>query len=293
MDKADIKVIRHGTHRPGNDADGYIYSFNTSDGYSFNSHMHKCYEIIHIIRGELFYTVEGSEYFLSDGDIIMTNPNELHSFSFPSGGLYQREFLHIYPNFAKIYPDMERMLSSRKNGEYNHIPAKKAEKYRLDKIFENIRSACENAAYETDTVVLAYSLLLTASIHRMLSEDAPEYSHTETKRSRSIYDYIDLHYTEDITSADLASQMYMSVSGAERLFKRETGMTIKAYLTLRRVTAAKNLIMEGLKATGIYERCGFNDYSTFYRAFVKYAGMTPEQFQKSHASGSCANANDN
>lgn len=279
----EAKVIRHGTHIPGNDSDGYIYSFNTSEGYSFNSHLHKCYEIIHVISGKLFYTVEGREYFVSDGDIVMTNPSELHSFSFPSACEYQREFIHLYPTFTEIYPDAAKMLASRKNGEYNHLPAEKVKKYGLDKLFENMRAACENVTRETDMTVFANVLLLIASINRMLAEDAPEFSRITAKRSHSIYDYINSHYMEDINLQSAADEMFMSVSGAERLFKRETGMTIKSYLNLRRITAAKNLIMEGQKASGIYLKCGFKDYSTFYRAFIRFAGMTPEQFKKSHA----------
>ena len=56
-------------------------------------------------------------------------------------------------------------------------------------------------------------------------------------------------------------------------------MTIKAYLNLRRVTHAKNLMMQGEKATTIFDKCGFFDYSTFYRAFVKYVGMSPDEFK--------------
>ena len=88
----EIKVLRHGTHIPGNDHDGYMYSFNTSKGYNFDSHLHKCYEIIHVIHGSFIYTVEGREYRISDGDIVITSPDELHSFSFPEECAYQREF---------------------------------------------------------------------------------------------------------------------------------------------------------------------------------------------------------
>lgn len=275
------KVIRHGTHRIGNDWDGYMYSLNHSKGYSFNSHLHKCYELIHVLEGRFLYTVEGHEYTISDGDIIITSPVELHSFSFPAVCDYQREFLHIYPGFLERCPEAASMLASRKKGEFNHIPSVKVAQYGLDKIFESIRKSCEKVSEETDLIVYANTLIFIAEVHRMLSEDAPQYPEEEKKRSHSIYDYIDHHYMEDINSKSVAAEMFMSVSGAERLFKRETGMTIKAYLTLRRVTAAKNLMIEGHKAMNAYARCGFRDYSTFYRAFVKYTGMTPDKFKGS------------
>ena len=279
MNDNTTRKIRHGTHHIGNDHDGYMYSLNTTMGSTFNSHIHKCHEIMHIIHGSLIYTVEGREYHISDGDIVITAPNELHSFSFPSPCEYKREFLHIYPGFIENVPEAIKMLESRRSGTFNHIPADKAKKYGLDKVFDAIRQHCMNVIPETDLIVFANTLMFIAQFHRMLAEDAPEYAQFTNKRSNLIYDYIDRHYMEDINTGSVANMMFMSSSNAERIFKRETGMSIKAYITFRRVSAAKDLMMEGQKAMSIYTRCGFHDYSTFYRSFIKYVGMKPDEFK--------------
>lgn len=279
----EIKVLRHGTHIPGNDHDGYMYSFNTSKGYNFDSHLHKCYEIIHVIHGNFIYTVEGHEYRISDGDIVITSPDELHSFSFPEECAYQREFLHVYPGFIEKMSEIADMLNSRSPGEFNHIPKDKAEKYGFDKIFDDIRSSCETPTAETDTIIFANVILFAAKMRLMLAGDAPKYPERGAgSKAKTIYGYIDLHYPEDINSASIAAVMAISETTARKIFKKETGMTIKSYLTLRRVTAAKNLIMEGCKAMNIFTQCGFGDYSTFYRSFVKYVGMTPDEFKHRH-----------
>ncbi len=41
---------------------------------------------------------------------------------------------------------------------------------------------------------------------------------------------------------------------------------------------AKQLLVYGEKPTDIYAVCGFNHYSNFYRAFVKYYHVSPKQF---------------
>lgn len=274
------EYIRHGTHIPCNDHDGYMYSFNTSRNRDFNSHLHECYEIIHVIRGKLIYTVEENEYHISDGDIVMTSPIEFHSFSFPKECEYQREFLHIYPGFIENIPEISAMLKSRKAGTFNHIPVDKVKKYGLDKIFDNIRETCSNPSPQTDMIVLANAILFAAKTDRMLAEDAPEYSEiVSSSKINMIYNYIDLHYMEDITTDSIANEILMSPTSTRRLFKKETGMSIKSYLSLRRVTAAKNRIMVGQKAANVYTQCGFNDYSTFYRTFIKYVGMKPNEFK--------------
>lgn len=275
--------IRHGNHSITNDNDGYIYSYNSSREYSFGPHVHKCYEIIHIIHGELIYTVADNSYLLSDGDIILTAPVELHSFKFLNECEYEREFLHIYPGLFEKFPEVLDMLNSRKPGTFNRIDSDRADKYGLDEIFNKIRNYCINPLPETNLMVLTYSVQLITIINRILIDDAPEYSNIPAEsKADFLIDYIDRHYAEEITAASIASKIFVSQQYANKILKEKIGMTMKAYLNLRRITAAKNLIMEGQKATNIYIRCGFKDYSTFYRVFVKYTGMTPEEFKTMH-----------
>lgn len=280
----ESKIIKYGNHKITNDNDGYMYSFNTSQSYTFNSHLHKCYEFVHIIHGQLLYTVEGTDYMLSDGDVIMTNPVELHSFSFPKECGYQREFLHIYPGFLNQFPEIISQLNSRKSGYFNCIPAKLADKYGIDVIFRGIEKYCKNPVVETDFMVLTYTLQLAAIIKQILREETEdcEKKSFSDKKTNSISLYIDRHYRENITVDTIANATFMSSGYASRIFKKETGITIKAYLNFRRITHAKNLIMQGEKATTIFADCGFSDYSTFYRSFVKYVGMTPDEFKHTH-----------
>ncbi|MBR0469823.1 MAG: AraC family ligand binding domain-containing protein, partial [Clostridia bacterium] len=170
----EMKRIVHGNHTPDNDKDGYIYNFNTSESHDFNSHLHSCYEFLHIIHGHLLYTVEGSEYILDDGDFIMTNPGELHSFNFPDEGDYQREFLHIYPGFLEKYPELLEALNSRKAGYFNRFPKSVVEKYEIDRIFNGIEKWCAEPQEETDFMVLTYTLQLIAAIHRCMRIEAPK-----------------------------------------------------------------------------------------------------------------------
>ncbi len=275
------KIIRHGNHSIANDNDGYMYSYNTSKGYNFDTHIHKCYEIIHVIKGELLYTVEENSYMLSDGDIILTTPAERHSFRFLKECEYEREFLHIYPEFLTKFPDVTDMLNSKKSGADNRIDAERVKKYELDVILKKIEYYCSNLLPETDLMVLTYTVQLITIINRILIDDTPEYSNIPIEsKADFLLDYIDRHYAEEITAASVASKVFSSQQYVNKILKEKTGMTIKTYLNLRRVTAAKNLIMEGQKATNIYARCGFKDYSTFYRAFVKNTGMTPDEFKR-------------
>jgi AraC-like DNA-binding protein len=69
-----------------------------------------------------------------------------------------------------------------------------------------------------------------------------------------------------------------------RFFKRDTGRTLTAYITERRVAAAAQLLIEtNLSLLEISYRVGFGNYSNFNRQFKKIRGLTPkfvrQQFQ--------------
>lgn len=279
------KIIKHGNHVLNNDYDGYMYSFNTTNGHDFSSHFHKCYEFIHIIHGHLVYNVEGTDYILSDGDFIMTNPDELHSFSFPHDSEYKREFLHIYPGFIKNYPHLAKTLNERKSGYFNRFGKEVVKKYEIDKIFRAMERTCANITEDTDFLMFTLSLQLITKVNRVLLDEQPEYQEViKDKKANSVRDYIDNHYQEEISLEALAKKLYISQSYLSRTFKSEMGMTIKAYTNMRRVTRAKNLIMQGHRnITNLFWECGFKDYSTFYRAFIKYVGMSPEEFRISRS----------
>lgn len=279
------KTVKHGNHILNNDHDGYMYNFNTSDGHDFNSHFHKCYEFIHVIHGQMLYTVEGTDYILEDGDFIMTKPDELHSFSFPHQCEYQREFLHIYPGFIENYPQIVEALNSRRPGYFNRFNKDIVKKYNINKIFRAIEQCCAAPNEDTDFLVLTLTLQLLTMINRVLREESPESQEiVKDIKANAVRDYIDNHYDEEISLDALAKKLYISQSYLSRVFKSETGMTIKTYTNMRRVTRAKNLIMQGQRnITNLFWECGFKDYSTFYRAFIKYVGMSPEEFRSTQS----------
>ena len=67
-----------------------------------------------------------------------------------------------------------------------------------------------------------------------------------------------------------------SVSQLNRVFKSATGFSVWEYITGKRLASARNLIRAGVPATHAFTSCGFNDYSSFYRLYVKKFGVPPK-----------------
>ena len=71
---------------------------------------------------------------------------------------------------------------------------------------------------------------------------------------------------------NFAEHFFISASQANRIFKKSIGSSIWEYVIIKRLMAAKDMIEKGEGARTASEKCGFSDYSSFYRAYRKKYG---------------------
>lgn len=87
--------------------------------------------------------------------------------------------------------------------------------------------------------------------------------------------YINEHIEADLSLDNLADQLFVSKFHLSRLFKQYMHITCHQYITEHRLIAARRLINEGYSMAEVCKRCGYTNYSTFYRAFMKIYGISP------------------
>ena len=63
-----------------------------------------------------------------------------------------------------------------------------------------------------------------------------------------------------------------------RKFKNQIGSSIHSYVIQKRLILAKSLISDGFSMSTVCSKCGFNDYSSFVRAFKKAYGVSPSNY---------------
>jgi two-component system response regulator YesN len=98
---------------------------------------------------------------------------------------------------------------------------------------------------------------------------------------RPAVEFIEGHYDQPITLADIAKASYLSVSRLAHLFKEQMGITLIEYLTGVRINHAKGLLLSTDKScTAICFEVGYNNQSYFTRTFKDIVGMTPRQFRE-------------
>ena len=96
--------------------------------------------------------------------------------------------------------------------------------------------------------------------------------------------FIDTHLSEPLTLQKVAQAVYVSPSYLCQLFKEEKAETFSAYLTSRRMEAAKQLLLGSqLSVDEVAARCGYGSSSYFSTVFRKQTGVSPRAFRRSGA----------
>lgn len=103
---------------------------------------------------------------------------------------------------------------------------------------------------------------------------------TRVNKLKPAIEYINAHYDQPVTLADVARAAHLSVSRLSHLFKQLTGATVIEHLTSVRIEHAKRLLLTTDKScTQICFQIGYNHQSYFTRSFRRLTGLTPRQFR--------------
>lgn len=241
----------------------------------FTMHNHSFYEIFYLISGKGSFFVECNEYVLHSGDVIIIRGEEAHYISISKNIPYERIALLFDSNI--ISPaDSENVLlkafEMRELGERNHLTPTKFKDKTYTILFNNILSLSE----------LNPRTQIISNLFALLNEIMIAYENTDEngiKKSdtleRNVVTYINNRIKEPISLDEICKHFFISKSQLGRIFKRTMNTTVYEYITVKRLTSARNMILSGMLPTQVFSECGFADYSTFYRAYRKHYGCSP------------------
>lgn len=95
--------------------------------------------------------------------------------------------------------------------------------------------------------------------------------------------FIDGHYAEEFTLADLACQFGFSESSLKRRFRQATGLPINKYCQLVRMARMKHLLLQSnLTVDTICFDIGYADPRFARRLFAAQIGCSPREFRRRH-----------
>lgn len=244
-------------------------------------HYHDFDKVIIFIKGRISYMIEGRSYDLQPHDIVLVNQNHIHKPFIDTSEPYERIIIYISRDFIETHKTSDYDLGyclqkAKENASYVlRVPTGKNHAL-LESTLKLIQSF-HDKDYAHELMQQLDVLAFMIHLNRASILDGIDYVSTSSQNQKilDIMDYINNHLAENISIDTIAQHFYISKYYMMRTFKEDTGYTVLDYLTMKRMVLAKSLIEQGLPLTEIALDCGYNGYSTFYRAFRKFYGKSP------------------
>lgn len=258
----------------------------------FPLHAHPFCEVFYFIKGSGYYTVEGRDYPLSPHDILLMRDGEIHKLHIDENTPYERMAIHFPLDeiLGKSTPfaGLRALFLDRTPGCDNRFSAHSADSAAFLRSCFN-RICCEGQTAEefalslTSFLPALLSELYRTGAHTPLSVSPPKREHAELLPE--IIDYINRHLTEIEGLSELEHRFFFSKSTLNRLFTESTGSTVWEYVVLKRLHAARRMLLDGKSAALAAAASGFGDYSAFYRQYKRVFGESPRRERKSDKNG--------
>ena len=102
----------------------------------------------------------------------------------------------------------------------------------------------------------------------------------ESSLALDIKKYLDENFLEELILDDLALKFDLTVVHLIRVFKKEFGLPIHAYILNKKVQKAKELLSFNMPIIQVAQNSGFFDQSHLNRSFKRIFQITPKEYQK-------------
>ena len=258
----------------------YMHSYSERPEEAlYERHCHNGYELLYVVKGEGTYRIEGAEYPMRPGSMLIARPCEFHCISPDKNMEYERDVLIfneralydsivtnldiLSPTASKsgvIYIDEEEKKSAI-SAIFKHMK-------NTSRIFDGSRNKSEKQ--ETMLCALLTQLLLILSLEEVSVSDS-----REENVMGDVIKYVNRHLFDDISLDTVSQRFFISKYYLCRAFKEQTGTSLLSYVNAKRIVMSDQLLARGESATEVAYKVGFGSYSSFYRAYVKQNGHSP------------------
>lgn len=261
---------------------GISLSFVTAPGGYHPLHWHEETEILYPLNGDTVITIEGNSLPVPNKHLAVIDSRLVHSTHCNDT---TSMFVCIHVTKAKLVdylPDIQEYnISCLPEAEYgDNFP----EYLELCKLVEQLirRYVQSDALFAMEAEGLV--LQLFAKLLQYFGAKGPQATSAlaaDKERTRQIISYVDAHYAESLSLADVAAQVGLGKEYFCRFFKRHLGKTFLEYLSEVRLTHVYyDLVHTEDPVSVIMERNGFSNQSLFNKLFREIYGTTPSQVRK-------------
>lgn len=292
--------------RNHNDLERFIHFYNVNRNQNLVLIQTGCQNICHsmqvrprirdhyllhfVMSGSGCLHLQNASYPVSANECFLIYPNELSSYHSTEGGTWSYYWIGIAGEFAKELIARAGFQADRQVMHFTDSTVFDTLKELVDTamLYQDdiygLELASNSLLYQLFTKLYREKKEARLSFHAPIGEDNSTLFGLGSSSRQWVSTVITLiqdNYGEDLQVNNIASTLHLNRSYLSALFKQETGVSIKQYLTSYRIEAAKNkLLKTNGSITEISYQCGFKDPLYFSRMFKERVGLSPSEFRQ-------------
>ena len=244
---------------------------------TFSRHIHEGYALGVIEQGALAFSYRGQRLIAPAGTVNLVIPGEAHDgqAATPEGWSYRMFYLApgLLENVAaELFGQVRSPFFSAGVIHDPSLASQIAAVHRLLERQDSMKLEQESRVFN-----------LLATFVARHSEQRAELGcdRHEEQAVKVAKEYIEAHYSENISLQDLAQACHLSSFYLIRVFRRRFGVPPHVFLKQVRIRRAKECLAKGCLPGAVAQETGFVDQSHFSRQFKQITGLTPGQYSNS------------
>lgn len=244
-------------------------------------HYHDFYEIHATLSGNANFYLDGKQFEIEAGSILLIQKNDLHRIVSQSSKVFDRIYIFITPEFLRKFSTPETDLENCFKGLDTN--SSKVLKVNPEKLKEYLAFVDEKetrtygADIEYQQKLIEYIIFLNRLVLSSNFESEP-INNKKSKYIDAILEYINGNLDKSLSLDEMEKQFFVSKYYISREFKKYTGLTFHQYVQKKKLLFAKKLLVQYQNSTDVYQKCGFKSYAHFLKAFKKEFQLTPKQY---------------
>ena len=240
-------------------------------------HWHEFYEIEYVIDGYAKQIINGKEYSVGPGSVILLSPVDFHSYREidPANPLRM-----INVKFQDLFlPQTVRNdIYMQKRPKIAHMSDN-----RFRTLMETLYEEFVHNDYSRDMVMMHMITYICILImrHVLSVEDLEKSSEMAHSPIQEAVLYVRTHFRDNISAEAVAKTVHLSPNYFSEYFKKQTGEKFSLFVLRLRVDFAANLLkITDLSVKEIAFESGFNSAAYFSNTFKEFYGMSPDRYRK-------------
>lgn len=248
----------------------------TFQRHNYALHSHDYFALGIIETGLQTFSCSRQNYHTPAGGLFVINPGEPHT-----GETVTEEgfsYSVFYPSAELLEKVATEITGRPKNTPFFarprlDDPALAQSLVGLQRTLVQAQSVLESEQHLLETFGL---LISRHAVHRYQVQQVKR----EREAVRRVREYLEAHYTENVSLTQLAELVAFSPFYLARVFRADTGMPPHIYLENVRVRHAQHLLSQGYPLAQVAHETGFSHQSHFSNCFKRFIGITPRQFAR-------------